>query len=301
VYAFDGPVYFKDETAAAENGYASAKAETKSDTPEQIEEAIALYTALADAFEKIFGDSLPLYARDRADELAEAREDAFHAGAFDLSPERLLAADGDAEEARRLYEEEKDYYGAAKTVLTAIDKYKAMTVGTQAYQTRNLIEFYNFERYDPEGFTQADNLFLSGVDSYDGGDIETALDAAEESLVRYTVILNAGMMAYAGERRAAADAERRLSLEKKANVAVKDDFATAQDVFNLAEEVFRGAQYVEASRLYFQAEFAFAETTAAAERKRLLAEEAIRKAEESTAASQNTARSAESAAEGGAL
>ncbi|MDR2766829.1 MAG: hypothetical protein LBB82_00720 [Treponema sp.] len=292
-YAFDGPVYFETETRDAEVAYVSARAEVKTDTAEQIQDAIIRYTRIAEAFEKVFGDSLPLYAEDRAGEFSEARDNAFYEGAFDLTPERIQAADEQAEEARKLYEEDKDYYAAAASILGAIARFKTLTIGTQAYNIREQIEFYNFERYDPETFTRTDDLALAAIDAYDGDDIETALNTAEECLVRYAVIFNAGMKSYAGERRAAADTERRFSLEKKANVAVKDDFAAAQNVFDLAEEVFRKEGYMEASRLYFQAEFAFAEVAAAAERKRLLAEDAIKKAEESTAASGNTARNAE--------
>ncbi|MDR2052703.1 MAG: hypothetical protein LBP80_04740 [Treponema sp.] len=291
--AFDGPVYFKDEAGAAEAAYVSAKAEVKTGTAEQIQDAITRYTRIAEAFEQVFRDSLPLYAADRTREFTEARDKAFYEGAFDLAPERTAAADGQAEEARKLYKEDEDYYAAAAAILGAIDRFNALTIGTQAYNIREQIEFYNFERYDPEGFNRADDLALAAIDAYDGDDIETALDTAEECLVRYAVIFNAGLKTYANERRAAADTERRFSLERKANVAVKNDFAGAQNVFDSAEGSFRTEDYLEAARLYFQAEFAFAEVTAAAERKRLLAEEAIRKAEESTAASENTARNAE--------
>jgi hypothetical protein len=292
-YAFDGPVYFRPETDAAEAAYVSANAETETDTPGQIEEAIARYTQVTEAFEKVFADSLPLYAEDRTRELIAARDTASQEGAPGLTPERFQSADGDTENARKLYEEEKDYYGAASAVLLAINKYKALAIGTRAYYTREQIEYYNFERYDPENFAVTDNRAVMAIDAYDTGDLGTALDAAEECLVRYAVILGVGMKTYAAERRAAADGERRFAIDKKANVAVRDDFATAQGVFDSAEKIFQGEQYIEASRLYFQAEFAFAEVGAAAEQKRLLAEEAIRKAEESTAASENTARNAE--------
>jgi hypothetical protein len=292
-YAFDGPVYFKDEIGDAEAAYGSAKTEVNTGTAEEIQDAITRYTHAAESFEKIFRDSLPLYAGDRAREFTEARDNALKEGAFDLTPERTLFADGQAEAARKLYEEEGDYYAAAAVIYGAIDRYRALTLGIRAYKVREQVEFYNFERYDPAGFDRADNLALAAIDAYDSDNIETALDAAEECLVRYTVILNAGMKTYAGERRAAADAERRFSLEKKANVAVKDDFAAAQNVFDSADRGFRNEEYLEASRLYFQAEFAFAEASAAAERKRLLAEDAIKKAEEFTAATENAARNAE--------
>ncbi|MDR0452191.1 MAG: hypothetical protein LBH15_04040 [Treponema sp.] len=292
-YAFDGPVYFKSETDDAEAAYVSAGAEAETGTPEQIEEAIARYTQVTEAFEKIFADSVPLYAEDRIRELIAARDAASQAGAPELTPERFQSAEDDTENARQLYEEEKDYYGAASAVSLAINKYKALDIGTRAYYTREQIEYYNFERYDPENFAHTDDRAVTAIDAYDNGDLDTALDAAEECLVRYTVILGAGMRAYAAERRDAADGERRFSIEMKANIAVKDDFAAAQGVFDSAERAFQGEQYIEAARLYFQAEFAFAEAGAAAEQKRLLAEDAIKRAEASTAASENTARNAE--------
>jgi hypothetical protein len=210
-----------------------------------------------------------------------------------LTPERFLAAEEAAEEARRLYEDEGDYRRAAAAVPLVIGRYNALVVGVRAYRTRERIEFYSFERYDPENFVRTDDLALGALNAYDNGDIDTALDTATGCFSRYTAILNTGMRAYAVERRTLADAGRRSSVQNKAPVAVKDDFALAQDIFDSAEKLFRDEQYIEAAELYFRAEFAFAEVTAMAEQKRLLAEEAIRKAEDSVAASENTARTAE--------
>jgi hypothetical protein len=291
--AFDGPVYFKDETAAVDDEYNSAKAETGEETAEQVEDAIDRYTRIVEAFEKILEDSLPLYARDRMDEVIAARNAAVSEGAPNLMPERFLSAEDAAEEARKLYEEEGDYRRAAAAVPLVIGRYNALALGVRAYRTRERIEFYSFERYDPENFAQTDDLALSALNAYDSGDIDTALDAAAGCFSRYTAILNTGMRAYALERRTAADTGRRSSVQSKAPVAVKDDFALAQGIFDSAEKLFRGEQYIEAAELYFRAEFAFAEVTAIAEQKRILAEEAIRRAEESVAASENTARTAE--------
>jgi hypothetical protein len=292
-FAFDGPLYFEAETAAAEDAYALAKDEAKTDTAEQAEDAITRYTRIAEAFEKILADSLPLYARDRADEIIAARDAAVSEGAPALTPERSLSADRAAEETRRLYEEEGDYRRAAAAVPAIIARYQALLLGTRVYKTRERIEFYEFERYDPENFALTDNLALGALNAYDNGDIDTALDAAAGCLSRYTAILNTGMKTRAVERRAAADAGRRSSVQKKAPVAVKDSFASAQEIFDSAEKLFRDEQYIEAADLYFRAEFAFAEVTALAEQKRLLAEDAIKKAEQSVNTSENTARTAE--------
>jgi hypothetical protein len=295
---FDGPLYFEAETTAAENAYTQTKDKAKTDTAEQVEDAITQYTRVAETFEKILADSLPLYARDRTDEIIAAREAAVNEGAPALMPERSLSADQAAEEARRLYEDEGDYHSAAAAVPAIIARYSALALGIRAYKTRERIKFYNFERYDPDNFIRTDDLALGAINAYDGGSFDTARDAARTCLARYTGILNAGMKTHAVERRAAADTGRRTSVQNKAPVAVIDGFASAQNIFDTAEKLFHDGQYhdeqyIEAAELYSQAESAFAEVTAKAEQKRLLAEDAIRRAEESVTASENTARTAE--------
>jgi hypothetical protein len=299
VIDFDGPVFFEQESADAEDQYQSAVTEAKTDTPEDIEEAIASYTQSAEAFEKIFEDTLPLYAQARWDEITEARDEAIDLGIIELAYDRFVIAASTVEAALGLYEE-GDYYAADDTARQAADRFKVLALMVKAYRTRGEIEFYSIGDYDPENSRIAGELFDTAVSAYDDGDLGAALNAAEETLLRYNLVLKAGMKPFALERKAAAEEERRFAEGLKADKAVKNDFATAVDVFDMAEVSFREEHYLEASKLYFQSEFAFAAATAAVEEKRLKAEEALRLAAEKVAASEVTARNAEVILEGSA-
>jgi hypothetical protein len=289
---FGGPVYRAEETAAADERY-TAVAGAKPGSGEAAREALAAYAALAETYEGIFERALPPFVEGRTAEIREAREDAIFMGILVYSPERLDAADDVSDEALRLYQDEGDYYAARDEAAAAERMYRALALGAEARNEAFEIEFYQFQDLDPENFDNANRIFDEGKSAYDAGDIARAIEAGEESRGLYRGILNQGMKSYAGERRAAALAERQVAEEAKAPVAVKTDFENAAQIFNLGEAAFGREQYREAANLYFQSEFSFAAAAGAAEEKRARAEAAIRRAEELTAASGEVAQSAE--------
>jgi hypothetical protein len=296
---FDGPLYAAQDWEAAESQYVLAGEQEKTATLGDVKESLTLYNNAADAFDGVFRQALPQYAQVREDTVVAARAAAIEAGIEEASPERLESADKRTAEALRLYEEEKDYYSAAAVVLQAIDMYGALKTGTEAYHTRLEIEARNFGRYDPDTYSRADTIGLKALDAYDSASVDDALLNAEEALILYETVLSTGWERYTGERRAAAGAERRAALDLKADVAVKGDFSTAQDLYNRAETLFRASGYAEASDLYSEAEVWFVAVREIAAEKRRLAEEAIKQAEEKAMASDETARSAETILEGG--
>jgi hypothetical protein len=299
-YDFDGPLYYAQDWEAAESQYVLAGDQEKTATLGDVRESMALYNNAADAFDAVFDKALPQYAQLREDTVVAARAAAIKAGIAEASPDRLEAADERTAEALRLYEEEKDYYSAATVVLQAIDMYRALKTGTEAYHTRLEIEDRNFGAYDADNYALADTIGLKALDAYDSSIVEEALVNAEEALLRYDMVLNKAWELYAGERRAAAGTERQAALGLKADVAVKNDYAAAQAVYSRAETLFRSSGYAEASDLYSEAEVLFVAAYGIAAEKRRLAEEAIRTAEAKAAASDEAARNAETILEGGA-
>ncbi|MDR2403629.1 MAG: hypothetical protein LBD78_06320 [Spirochaetaceae bacterium] len=299
-YDFDGPLYAAQDWEAAESQYVLAGEQEKVATLGDVNQSIALYTNAADAFDGVFQQTIPQYAQVREDTVVATRDAAIKAGIAEVSPERLKAADDRTAEALRLYEEEKDYYSAAMVVLQAIDMYRALKTGTEAYHTRLEIEERDFGRYDADNYALADTVGLKALDAYDSSDVSDALINAEEALFRYETVLSTAWERYAGERKDAAGAERKAALELKADVAVKGDFSTAQELYNQAETQFRASGYAEASELYSKAETQFIAVRGVAAEKRRLAEEAIKMAEEKAMVSDETARNAETILEGGA-
>ncbi|MDR3146458.1 MAG: hypothetical protein LBU21_09280, partial [Treponema sp.] len=296
---FDGPLYAAQDWEAAESQYVLAGQQEKTATLGDVTESIALYNNAADAFDAVFQRAIPQYAQVREDMIAAARAAAIEAGAAEVSPDRLETADNRADEALRLFREEKDYYAAAAVVLQAIDMYRILKTGAEAYHTRLEIEDWGFDRYDADTYARADAASLEAMNAYDSSAVDDALINAEQALLLYETVLSTGWERYTGERRAAAGAERQAALDLKADVAVKGDFSAAQELYNRAETLFRAASYAEASELYSGAEGRFTAVRGIAAEKRRLAEEAIRRAEEKALASDEAARNAETILEGG--
>jgi hypothetical protein len=298
-FDFDGPRYLVQDWNAAESQYVLAGEQEQFATLGELNESVALYKNAADAFDRIFDAALPLYAQDLRDEIIEARTAAITAGIEDASPDRLEAADDTADDALRLYEEEKDYYPAVAAALQALDMYQVLKTGVEAYHVRMEIIDRDFSKYDLDNFVLADTLGLDALEAYDSQDIDAALEGAEEAQLRYNLVLSTAWQAYAAERRAAAGVERQTALDLKANVAVKNDFEAANGVFNQAEASLRAQRHSDAVDLYFQSEYMFAAVSGIAAEKRRLAEEAIRQAEEKAAASDAVAQQADVILEGG--
>jgi hypothetical protein len=298
----EGPSYFPADWEAAEAQYLAAGEQSQKPTQGEVKQALAQYKAVADVYDALARKCLPLYAQARADEINQARTEAIDAGISDISPSRLAIADATVDQALRQYEtgkEASDYYAAARSAFLALDRYRALKTGAIAYTVRQEIETRGFITYDPRNFELAEESASRAISAYDSEDIDIAASNAEEALVRYNLVLNTGWESYAAERRAAADKERQAAIALKANVAVKNEFDTANGIYGRAGAALQGKRFSEAVDLYLQSESQFADICIIAAEKRRLAEEAIKTAEEKVIQSDETARDAEIILEGG--
>jgi hypothetical protein len=299
----EGPAYFPEDWNAAEAQYLAAGEQSQKPTQGEVKQAAAQYKAAAEAYDTLARKCLPLYAQVRADEISQARAEAIDAGISDIYPEGLAAADAVVDQAVGQYEtaaEARDYYAAARSAFLALDSYRALKTGADAYTVRQEIETRGFVKYDARNFELADESGSRAINAYESGDIDIAAGNAEEAKLRYNLALNTGWESYAAERRAAATNERQGALDLKANVAVKSEFDTVNGIYNQAEAAFKEKKFSEAVDLYDQSEPRFAGVRRTAEEKRRLAEEAIKTAEEKVVQSDETARDAERILEGGA-
>jgi hypothetical protein len=294
---FESASYFPSDWENAESEYASA-GQLSRNTDDGARQAAARYTALADTYDGIFTRAIPLYAQDREDEITLARDEALGTGLADIFPDYLLEADRSVAQALAQYEGE-DYYAARDTWNLARDKYRALKTGGDAYNRRREIVERNFISYDPENFSTADEVGLAAVDAYGAGDIEAALNGAEEAGLRYSLVLKTAWASYAAERRDAAVLERQKALDLKANVAVKAEFDAASLIYNQAESSVGAEKYEEAAVLYIQSEARFTVLGRTAAEKRRDAEDAIREAEQKMLESEEAAKRAELILEGG--
>jgi hypothetical protein len=292
---FDGPVYFPSDWEDAEAQYQIAREESES-TPAKLKEATALLDWAADVYDDIFNRSLGALAQDREAEILQARSEALDARRD--FPDQFAEADSTADQALAQYED-KDYYAALESANSALDSYRILKLGIDANAARQEVVNWNFVPYDPDDFELAETAGRSAIDAYDAHSLETARDDAEEALLRYNLVLNAGWQAAAAEQRALAAKQRQIALNVKANVAVKNDFEIADTIYKQGETAYQGEQFANAADRYSRAATLFEMTQEAAEVKRRVAEESIRAAEERVAASDETARAAEEILEGG--
>jgi hypothetical protein len=294
---FGAPARFPDDWAGAEADYASAG--DRRDTPAEVSETEAKYNALADRYDELFRKIIPLYAQEREEEVLAARDAAIAAGINDYYPEYLLDADKTALDAVDKYEA-GDYYAADEGSLLALEQYRALKPGTEAYKLRQEVVDRDFSGYDRDNFSRADELLLAAFNHYGEKDTKTARDEADQALSRYDLVLRAGWAGSTARLQALAQAERQKALNEKANVAVRNDFSETEKVFTQANTAYRAQRYQEAGPLYEQSAVSYTILAGTAAEKRRQAETAIGKAEEKVAESETVVQNAELILEGGA-
>jgi len=282
---FESNKYFPSEWDNAEAQYKAAD-----DT--------AKYNAVADVYTNLFNKAVPLYAQAKEDELMALREQVIATGLTDAFPQYLKNADDLALAAKDKYDA-KDYYGAKDSADAAFSEYNTLLTGGKVYLTRQEIINRGFTQYDPDNFVKADEVAQKAIDAYNSGDKGNATANAEEALLRYNIVLSNGWTTYAAERKEAAEKERQLAVNERANIASKDTFRSGDASLESANEFYEAENYPDAALTFIEAEANFAVSRKETEEKRVRAEEAIRIAEEKIEESSESALEAEKIIEGG--
>jgi hypothetical protein len=296
--AVGAPSYFPGDWESAESAYRGISAADRT-SPDSVEDAERRYNAAADRYNELFRNALPLYAAALEEEVLKARAEAIAAGIEALAPEYLLIADRTGLGARDSYQAE-DYYQADAKAKEALDRYRSLTLGAEAYAIREEVVRRDFAGFDTDNFQRGDDALTAAAAAYEGTAVKDALSGAGESKLRYGMALRAGWAAYAAQLQALARRERQNAINAKADVAVKNEFTGIEAVYNRAEGAYRAQGYEEAVPLYIRSEAGFVALAQAAEEKRRIAQAAIDAAEKKLAESETTAINAEEILEGGA-
>jgi hypothetical protein len=306
----EAPGYLLPEWEAAEAQYTEAKENAGDATLGDVKKTIALYEAVAETYDTLARQCLPLFYEDLSDEILRTRSGAIDMGIRDISPDRLEAADVRIDRALELYEAgnvaetgndaAENYYAAAAAAFDALDRYRALTLGLRAYQLGAEIRERGFEDYDPENYGRAEDAFNDAVAAYDNGDTGTALAQAEEAFLRCALVMNQGWLGYAGGLKLSAETERRNALKFKANVAVKRYFDEADALYTRGTAAYNAQDYAASAEYFSRSISLFDSAVQTAEQKRVVAEEAIQTAEIRIGQSEETAREAETLLQGGA-
>ena len=306
----EAPGYFPPEWEAAEARYAEAKETAGAENLGEAKKTIGLYGALAETYDNLSRQCLPLFYEDLSEEILRTRDGAIDEGIRAISPGRLEAADLRIDKALEQYEAgnsaetdnaaAENYYAAAAAAFDALDRYQALTLGLRAYRLEEEILERGFAGYDAENYARAGDSLDSAIAAYDEGDTETALAQAEEALFRCSLVMNEGWLAYAGGLKLSAETERRNALGAKANVAVRRYFDEADTLYTRGTTAYDAQDYAASAEYFSRSIPLFENAVQTAKQKRALAEEAIQTAEIRIGQSEETAREAEKVLQGGA-
>ena len=295
----DGPVYFASDYDPVEAKYNDTGKNVNEGNADSVNQAISAYNDCAASFTDIAQRALPLYAEARVADVAKARQEALDAGAGDYFPGELGIADEKGDEMSSLFDA-NDYKGSIAAAKIALDYYTALKIGADANTRRTLIIKNDLVRYDEANFDKADTSALAAIDAYAAGDIDATLENVKEAAGLYNQVWLTAWKALATERRDSATQGRKDALDLKANVAVKQEYAEADEVFNQAGKAFQSQGFEEAAGFYEQASSMFVKVSEAARYKRQTAENAIEAADKKVAESEETALAAEEIIQGGA-
>lgn len=295
----NGPVYFPDDWNETESQYILANDETLEETEAAYKEAAETYAGIALAFEAITADSLPMYAEELRGKVLEARSMAIATGVADLTPERFLVAEEYAVVMEAAFETE-DYITTIETADIALPYYLALGTGGEAFNARTEIVNRNFAFFDQSTFDAAENNAEMAINSYDSGDIDMALDNAQQALAKYNIVLRKAWYTLATQEGTTATGARKAAVDVKAPVAVKQEFDKADVIYKEAQNFYKTEEFQNAAESYTQSISMFHTVRELAEYKRQQADAAIKAAEKKVSESGHTAEEAEIILEGGA-
>ena len=245
-----------------------------------LEKSVAAFTDLIERGTVL----LSAKRREQADAMKEA---ALKAGAGDSFPAMTEAGDALYAEAAAK-EEAKDHEAAAAGFVAARIKYETAMKKAQGSVLRDRIETLDFAQYDQGNFDLANGKYAE-IDEYFETDAQKSLDAADESLLRFNLVLRKGFEFAAGTNRQKTEAEKEKADGIKSSVAVKDEYAQALAVYEEGIQKQDSQDFETAADKFAEAETLFADAYALAREKRDRAEAAIKELESAKAESERKA------------
>lgn len=227
----------------------------------------------------------------------DARAAAVKVGADKGSEGRFAAAEAAYTEGQTLaaagkHEEAIAAYSRASSL------YQLAGKRTSATELRARIEKNGYASWDTGNHRLAENKYaeeasLFGAGSKDPKNVAAGLDAIDEAILRYKLVVEKGREGIAGASKKKSDDNRALSDTIKASVAVKAEYAQALVIYQEGMKALAEKDYETATAKFAQAAAYFDNAYALAARKRAKAEEAMQAAATAADESQRKAVEAE--------
>ena len=288
-----GNVYYPNEWNLAEGRY--KEADSRGDEPETKAEAYVQVTewkGIKLLYDDIFNKSSPQFAGEQEKMLAEVREEAVEAGAQALVPDRFAQVDALTASAKKKYES-GDFAGSVKEGREARDRYLVLQTLAQARAKQESSDEYDFFSLDEENYILAANAGNNSVDLFDEGKLTEAQAEADKALELFNQVYKNGWYIVVDEKASVARDWKAASDDIKASVAVRSDYAAAEQVYNNAHVALRAENYSEAMKLFEQSGELYMIAHDNALEKRHRAEEALLAAEKKLAESEEKAQNAD--------
>jgi hypothetical protein len=218
-------------------------------------EAIGLYADILDR-------GLTALAEENKDKAGQMREaalglgaDGVSADALELGDQAFARGDGaeDSETALAAYHEALVYFEIAYN-------------RTAALNVKAEIDGRDYVQYDPGNYELAEGK-LADSDQAFPDDLPGSLDAVQEALLRYNLVLKKGWEFALGMSRGNTEAERQKADEIKSEVAVPGAYQEAAGIYDEAADLEAREQFAEADEKYAQSAQLFQDAYAQAKEK----------------------------------
>jgi hypothetical protein len=289
------PDDYKSADAALAAGQTSYDAQDQTAARASLDKAVSLFQDL------IARGVVQLAAEKRkgADDMKAA---ALKEGADTKAPDRFGPAEAAYAEAAALVDAGK-YEEAIGDFDLARVEYEIAYKKSLADDLRGTIRDGDYAKWDTGNFQIAETRYASEYGLWARGteaDRAADLDALDEAILRYNLVIQKGMESVAEGEKAKTDEAKARSDAIKANVAVKDLYDAAQLGYNDAMAKLASGDYEAATKLFDDATSRFDTAYQEAAKERAAAEAALQAADQAVVESQKAAHSAESLVTGSA-
>jgi len=164
----------------------------------------------------------------------------------------------------------------------------------QAKDLKQKVDAYGLGDYAPDDYAAANQDLQAGEDAY-GKDNAASKKSLDSAITEYNAVITKGGAQFLAKAQSAADASKKAADDLKASVAVKDDYAKADEVYNRAIQEKNAQDIENAGKDFASARDQFDAVAKTAQEKKDAAMQAMQSAQEEQSASQQKADDAEKA------
>ena len=165
---------------------------------------------------------------------------------------------------------------------------------SQAKSLQQRVDAFGLGDYAPADYAAANKAMKAGQDSY-GKDNAASKKSLQAAIAGYNAVITKGGPLYLAKLQAQTEASKKAADDLKASVAVKDDYAQANNGYKRALKEKDAGDIENASKDFMQSRDGFDEVTRIAQQKKDAAVQALQTARQDQAASQQKAKDADKA------